>query len=49
MSLRLQKKLANLSSRGKQQTVPNASHMIPTDEPMAIVNVVREMVEAARR
>jgi hypothetical protein len=49
MSHRLQLRLAQLSSRGTQQTVPNTGHMIPIDAPMAIANVIREMVEALRR
>jgi pimeloyl-ACP methyl ester carboxylesterase len=49
LSLRLQLRLAKLSSRGKQRTARNAGHMIPIEAPTEIVGSVREMVEAARR
>jgi pimeloyl-ACP methyl ester carboxylesterase len=44
----LQPSLARLSSRGKRIMVPGSSHAMPYEAPGAIVEAVREVVEAAR-
>ena len=43
-----EKRLANLSSRGKYVMVPDSGHMIPFDRPDAILSAVQEVWEAAR-
>jgi pimeloyl-ACP methyl ester carboxylesterase len=45
----LQPELARLSSRGRQVVVPDSGHLIPWQQPRAVVDAVREVVEASRR
>jgi len=40
----MQEDLAGLSSRGKQILVPNSSHMIPLDQPGAVVDAIRDVL-----
>jgi pimeloyl-ACP methyl ester carboxylesterase len=42
-------RLAARSTRGQSIAVPNASHMIQTDQPQAVVDAVRKVVLAVRR
>jgi pimeloyl-ACP methyl ester carboxylesterase len=42
----LQARLAQLSTRGKQEILPDAGHNIPAERPEAIVNAVREVCAA---
>jgi pimeloyl-ACP methyl ester carboxylesterase len=44
-----EKRLTSLSSRGKWVIVPGAGHMIPFDQPEAIVSAVREISAEARQ
>jgi pimeloyl-ACP methyl ester carboxylesterase len=39
----LQVQLANLSTHGKRIIVPDSGHMIPLEQPYAIVNAAREV------
>jgi pimeloyl-ACP methyl ester carboxylesterase len=51
MRLRMQMhaRQAALSSRGRHVTVPNSDHLIPLDQPQAVVEAIRDVVEQARR
>ena len=42
----LQPQLAKLSTKGKQSIVANSDHMIPMEQPQAVVDAVREVVQA---
>jgi pimeloyl-ACP methyl ester carboxylesterase len=44
----LQPSLAHLSSRGKQVIVPDAGHLIPLQQPQAVVAAIKQMVDAVR-
>jgi pimeloyl-ACP methyl ester carboxylesterase len=44
----LQPELARLSSRGRQVVVADSAHLIPWQRPRAVVDAVREVVEASR-
>jgi len=41
--------LQDVRTQGKQIIIENSSHMIPYDQPGAIVDVVQELVEQLRR
>jgi len=45
----LQPELVRLSSRGRQVVVKDSGHMIPLEQPGAVVDGVREVVEQARQ
>jgi pimeloyl-ACP methyl ester carboxylesterase len=40
---------ARLSTRGRHVTVPDSGHMIPLDQPQAVVDAVREVLAQARQ
>ncbi len=44
---KLQPQLARLSTRGKQVIVSNSDHMIPMEQPQAIIDAIREVVQMA--
>jgi pimeloyl-ACP methyl ester carboxylesterase len=44
----LQPELARLSTRGRRGIVDGSGHLIPIEKPQAVVEAVREVVEAAR-
>lgn len=46
---KLQQQLAKLSRDGKQIVVPKSGHHIQLDQPQAVVDAVREIVQAVRR
>ena len=46
---KLQPQLARLSTRGRQAIVPNSDHMIPMEQPQAVVEATREVVQMATR
>ena len=45
----LQPRLARLSTRGRQVIVPNSDHMIPFEQPQAVVGAIREVRDEAAR
>jgi len=45
----LQPQLATLSTRGKQVIVSNSTHMIPMEQPQAVVDAIREVVKETTR
>jgi pimeloyl-ACP methyl ester carboxylesterase len=45
----LQPQLAQLSTRGKQLVVADSTHMIPMERPAAVVEAVREIVQASTK
>jgi pimeloyl-ACP methyl ester carboxylesterase len=45
----LQPQLARLSTRGKQVIVSDSDHMIPMEQPQAIIDAIREVVQLATR
>lgn len=47
--LELQRRLAELSRNGKQIVVPDSGHHIQLDQPSAVVDAVKQVVEAVRR
>ena len=44
----LQPRLAHLSSRGRQVVLLNSHHLIPFEQPQAVVNAVEEVVEESK-
>ncbi len=42
-------RLAALSSRGSNKVVPNSSHYIQIDQPLAVIDAVVKVVEEVRR
>jgi hypothetical protein len=44
----LQAGFARLSTRGKQIVVPDSGHMIPLEQPDAVVSAIREVWSAVR-
>jgi pimeloyl-ACP methyl ester carboxylesterase len=46
---KLQPRLARLSTGGRQVIVPNSDHMIPMEQPQAVVEATREVVQMATR
>jgi pimeloyl-ACP methyl ester carboxylesterase len=44
----LQPSLARLSTRGRQVMVPESDHLIPFEQPQAVVSAIREVWEAAK-
>jgi len=46
---KLQPQLARLSTRGRQVIVSNSDHMIPMEQPQAVVEATREVVQMATR
>lgn len=46
--LELQKDMATWSSDGRQQTVSDAGHYIPNDDPAAVIAAIREVVQDVR-
>jgi pimeloyl-ACP methyl ester carboxylesterase len=44
----LQPSLVNLSSRGKQEIVPESGHSIPLEQPQAVVSAIKEAVNQLR-
>ena len=45
----LQKELPNLSSNRKQITATESHHWIQSDQPDAVVDAIREMIDATRK
>lgn len=45
----LQPELARLSSRGKQIMVANTDHMIPLEQPEAVIAALRDLIEELRK
>jgi pimeloyl-ACP methyl ester carboxylesterase len=45
--LNWQKDLATLSTNGTQVTVANTSHFIPVDQPQAVINAIKELLQSA--
>ncbi len=43
----LQPQLARLSTRGKQVIVSNSDHMIPMEQPQAVIGAIREVLQSA--
>jgi pimeloyl-ACP methyl ester carboxylesterase len=44
----LQPELARLSTRGRRAIVEGSGHQIPIEQPRAVVEAVREVVDASR-
>jgi len=44
----LQPALARRSTRGEQRVVANSSHMIPMEEPAAVVTAIRDVIDRAQ-
>jgi hypothetical protein len=44
----MQQDMATWSSRGVQRTVGDASHYIPNDDPAAVIDAIREVVDDVR-
>lgn len=47
--LALREEMVHYSSRGEHRIVANSSHALPVDQPGAVVDAIREMVEQLRR
>lgn len=45
----LQKKLAKLSTQGKQVVVANSAHLIPLEQPQAVTNAIRNVFDSCVR
>jgi pimeloyl-ACP methyl ester carboxylesterase len=44
----MQKSLVGLSSRGRQEMVPNSGHMIQLEQPGVVIDAIREVMEQVR-